>query len=62
MFLFLYEQVFISYIDQLAPSGERKRQLREQYYFECSCSSCEDEALVSMRQVEISRKVIATGS
>ncbi|XP_046376194.2 uncharacterized protein LOC124148945 [Haliotis rufescens] len=33
-------QVLISYIDQLAPSGERRRQLDEQYYFTCRCRRC----------------------
>ncbi|XP_046547592.1 histone-lysine N-methyltransferase SMYD3-like [Haliotis rubra] len=33
-------QVLISYIDQLAPSGERRKQLEEQYYFTCQCRRC----------------------
>ncbi|KAL5011668.1 hypothetical protein ScPMuIL_010219 [Solemya velum] len=37
--------VYISYIDQLAPSSERRRQLEEQYYFTCDCSRCTDEDL-----------------
>ncbi|XP_067662654.1 histone-lysine N-methyltransferase SMYD3-like isoform X2 [Haliotis asinina] len=33
-------QVLISYIDQLAPSCERRKQLKEQYYFTCQCRRC----------------------
>ena len=39
--------VFISYVDQLAPSWERQEQLDNQYYFQCVCERCSDASLVS---------------
>ena len=42
----VHETVFLSYVDQLAPSWERQKQLQEQYYFVCQCSRCQDSALV----------------
>ncbi len=35
----------ISYIDQLALTCDRKRQLEEQYYFTCTCSMCKDKEI-----------------
>ncbi|XP_061169651.1 histone-lysine N-methyltransferase SMYD3-like [Saccostrea echinata] len=37
--------VFISYIDQLDTTTDRKKNLREQYYFDCACSWCQDQEM-----------------
>ncbi|XP_076454663.1 histone-lysine N-methyltransferase SMYD3-like [Babylonia areolata] len=39
------ESVFLTYVDQLAPSWERQEQLRQQYYFVCQCDRCQDSSL-----------------
>uniref|UniRef100_T1J9Y5 MYND-type domain-containing protein n=1 Tax=Strigamia maritima TaxID=126957 RepID=T1J9Y5_STRMM len=36
-------KVFISYLDLLASTYERKRDLKAQYYFDCMCATCKDE-------------------
>ena len=36
-------QLYISYVDQLLPRSERRRQLTEQYYFTCDCPVCTDD-------------------
>lgn len=38
-----FSKVTISYIDQLALTSERNKQLREQYFFSCHCSMCQDK-------------------
>ncbi|XP_041369193.1 histone-lysine N-methyltransferase SMYD3-like [Gigantopelta aegis] len=43
-------KVFLSYIDQLAPSTDRRRQLEEQYYFTCQCCRCLDSNLDAKMQ------------
>src|SRR5579871_4331706 len=35
------EQITISYIDNTYKRATRRRQLREQYFFECHCEGCE---------------------
>ena len=35
------KDVSISYIDCLEPTEERKRLLKEQYFFDCLCCKCE---------------------
>jgi len=35
------EELFISYIDQAAPSKDRREMLKDQYYFDCGCKQCE---------------------
>merc|ERR1711894_22716 len=35
------KDVSISYIDCLEPTEERRKLLREQYFFECNCTKCE---------------------
>ena len=40
-------QVYISYIDLLPPLVDRKKSLREQYYFDCTCDACTDRHMVS---------------
>ena len=40
-------QVYISYIDQLSTTEERREQLESQYYFTCDCVMCTDTELVS---------------
>ncbi|XP_056009715.1 histone-lysine N-methyltransferase SMYD3-like [Ostrea edulis] len=42
--------IFISYIDQLDTGAERRRSLREQYYFHCDCSWCKDQELEKTMQ------------
>lgn len=37
-----FAQVFISYVDLLETGEQRRRQLRETYYFECKCERCLD--------------------
>ncbi|CAG0887334.1 unnamed protein product, partial [Cyprideis torosa] len=37
---FDWSKVVISYIDPLQRTADRKRELQEQYYFECKCPSC----------------------
>ncbi|XP_025114304.1 histone-lysine N-methyltransferase SMYD3-like isoform X2 [Pomacea canaliculata] len=39
------DHVFVSYIDQLAPSWVRQAQLKEQYYFLCTCPRCANPSL-----------------
>ncbi|XP_070186421.1 histone-lysine N-methyltransferase SMYD3-like [Littorina saxatilis] len=39
------QTVFLSYVDQLAPSWERQQQLQQQYYFLCQCPRCHDSSL-----------------
>lgn len=38
-----FSKIFISYIDLLNTTDERKARLRAQYYFECGCERCRDE-------------------
>lgn len=40
---FSWSKVFISYIDLLSPCEERRNELKERYYFLCTCSRCVDE-------------------
>lgn len=35
------EELTVSYIDFLNVSEERKRQLKKQYYFDCTCEHCQ---------------------
>ncbi|KAG1704470.1 Histone-lysine N-methyltransferase SMYD3 [Nymphon striatum] len=35
-------QIFITYIDQLCDRSERRKSLRDQYYFTCQCDACND--------------------
>ncbi|KAL3872214.1 hypothetical protein ACJMK2_040152 [Sinanodonta woodiana] len=37
--------IFISYTDQLSFTEDRQRQLKEQYYFSCQCTRCQDNSL-----------------
>nr|XP_019532870.2 histone-lysine N-methyltransferase SMYD3 [Aedes albopictus]XP_019532876.2 histone-lysine N-methyltransferase SMYD3 [Aedes albopictus]XP_029714766.1 histone-lysine N-methyltransferase SMYD3 [Aedes albopictus] len=38
-----FSKIFISYIDLMNTTEERKTRLRTQYYFECNCERCRDE-------------------
>lgn len=38
-----FSKIFISYIDSMNSTDERKAQLRTQYYFECECQRCRDK-------------------
>ncbi|KAL3475803.1 hypothetical protein BJX99DRAFT_228972 [Aspergillus californicus] len=38
------EQIFISYIDVTNPLHIRTKELRERYFFECSCEKCSSES------------------
>ena len=35
------EELTVSYIDFLNVSEERKKQLKKQYYFDCTCEHCQ---------------------
>ncbi len=35
-----FDKIFISYTNILAPTEERKRALKSQYYFDCQCEKC----------------------
>uniref|UniRef100_T1IQ96 MYND-type domain-containing protein n=1 Tax=Strigamia maritima TaxID=126957 RepID=T1IQ96_STRMM len=35
--------IFISYIDIAFPTERRRKQLKENYYFDCNCERCQDE-------------------
>ncbi|KAL8612622.1 hypothetical protein ACOMHN_044563 [Nucella lapillus] len=43
--LMVEQYVFLSYVDQMAPSWERQEQLQKQYYFLCQCPRCLDSSL-----------------
>nr|XP_011419033.2 histone-lysine N-methyltransferase SMYD3 [Crassostrea gigas] len=54
--------VFISYIDQLNSTAERRRMLMEQYYFKCDCSWCQDKDLeISMHAIKCPDKACVEG-
>ena len=44
------KDVSISYIDSLEPTEERRKLLRDQYFFECFCPKCEKS--VTFEEVE----------
>jgi hypothetical protein len=37
------EQIFISYVDPTQSREERRKELRERYFFECGCGKCEGD-------------------
>ena len=43
------KDVSISYIDCLEPTEERKKLLKEQYFFDCLCCKCEKSVTFSNR-------------
>ncbi|KAK7491699.1 hypothetical protein BaRGS_00017152 [Batillaria attramentaria] len=46
------DHVFLNYVDQLALSWERQKQLQQQYYFLCTCARCSDAALDELMTAE----------
>ncbi|KAJ8321457.1 hypothetical protein KUTeg_000991 [Tegillarca granosa] len=43
----LPSELRISYIDLMSVTSDRKKQLQQQYYFDCDCSRCSDRELYS---------------
>uniref|UniRef100_W5LZ26 [histone H3]-lysine(4) N-trimethyltransferase n=1 Tax=Lepisosteus oculatus TaxID=7918 RepID=W5LZ26_LEPOC len=50
------EELTVSYVDFLSVGADRRRQLRQQYFFECSCEHCakgiKDDLMMAVKEEE----------